>query len=120
MKLEIDFFIETENQKVLQLSPDKKLYISYSPTIFKLRRCESIMLILQLKIKLADETKGVVVLLPSLILQKLIIENFKHLTRETQNEVIKLDLLNKRFNDSVKVKKNQEIAGLILLHKDNR
>ena len=73
MEEEIDFFIETENQKVPQLSTDKKFYIIYSPTKFKLTPCESIMLNLQLKIKLPDETEGVMGLLPSLILQKLTI-----------------------------------------------
>ena len=53
MEQEIDFFIETENQKVPQLSPDKKFYIIYSPTKFKLRPCESIMLNLYLKKKIA-------------------------------------------------------------------
>ena len=77
------------------------------------------MLNLHLKIKLPNEIEGITGLLPSLILEKLTIENFKHLTRQTQNEVIKLDLLNRSFKDTIKIKKNQEIAGLILLHKNN-
>lgn len=69
--------------------------------------------------KLPDRTEGIIGLLPSLILQKLTIENFRRLTWETQDGVIKLDLLNRNFNDTIKIKKNQEIAGLILLQKDN-
>ena len=119
MEQGIDFFNETENQKVPQLSPGKNFYIIYSPTKFELRLCESIMLNLQLKIKLPDETEGVIGLLPSLILQKLTIENFKRLTRETQREGIRLDLLNRSFSDTIKIKKNQETAELILLHKNS-
>ena len=74
------------------------------------------MLNLQLKIKLPDAVQGIIGLLPSLILQKLTIENCKPVTPETQSELIKLDLLNRNFNDTIKIKKNQEIAGLILLH----
>lgn len=69
--------------------------------------------------KLPDRTEGIIGLLPSLILQKLTIENFRRLTWETQDGVIKLDLLNRNFNDTIEIKKNQEIAGLILLRKDN-
>ena len=76
------------------------------------------MLNVHLRIKLPNETEVIIGLLPSLILQKLTIENFKRLTRETQNEVIKLDLPSRSFHYTIKVKKNQEIAGLILLHKD--
>ena len=71
------------------------------------------MLSVHLKIKLPNETEGIIGLLPSLILQKLTIENFKRLTRQIQNEVI-----NESFKDTIKIKKNQEIAGLILLHKN--
>ena len=119
MEQEIDFFIKTEHQKVPKLSPDGKFYIIYSPIKFQLRQCESIMLNLHLKIKLPNETEGIIGLLPSLIPQKLTIQNFKRLTRQTQNEVIKLDLLNRSFKDTIKIQKNQEIAGLILLHKNN-
>ena len=116
---EIEFFTKLENEKAPQLSPDERFYIIYSPMKFKLRPSESIMLNLQLKIKLPDNVQGIIGPLPSLILQKLTIENFKRLTSETNDELIKLDLLNRDFHDTIKVKKNQEIAGLILLHKDN-
>ena len=108
---EIEFFTKLENEKGPQLSPDERFYIIYSPMKFKLRPCESVTLNLQLKIKLPDNVQGIIGLLPSLILQKL--------TIEINDELIKLDLLNRDFHDTIKVKKNQEIAGLILLHKDN-
>ena len=116
---EIEFFSKSENQKAPQLNPDEKFYIIYSPMKFKLRPCESIMSNLQLKIKLPDNVQGIIGLLSSLILQKLTIENFKRLTSETNDELIKLGLLKRDFHDTIKVKKNQEMAGLILLHKDN-
>ena len=74
------------------------------------------MLNLQLKIKLPDRVQGIIGLLPSLILQSLTIENSKRMTSQTKEELIKLDLLNRNFNNTVSIKKNQEIARLILLH----
>ena len=116
---EIEFFTNSENQKAPQLSSDEKFYIIYSPMKFRLRPCESIMLNLQLKIELPDNVQGIIGYLPSLILQKLTTENFKRLTSETNDELIKLDMLNKDFHDTIKVRKNQEIAWLMLLRKDN-
>ena len=77
---ETEFFTKLENEKEPQLSPDEKFYIIYSPMKFKLRPCETIMLNLQLKIKLPDNVQGIIGPLPSQILQKLTIENFKRLT----------------------------------------
>ena len=82
---------------------------------FKLRPCESIMLNLQWKTKLPDGVQGIIGLLPLLILKSLTIENTKCITSQTQDEIIKLNLLNRNFNETIKIKKNQEIAGLILL-----
>ena len=115
-KGEIEFSTGLEIQKPPQLSADEKFYIIYSPVKFKLRPCESIMLNLQLKTKLPDGVQGIIGLLPSLILQKLTIEKCKRVTPETQSELIKLDLLKRNFNDTIKIKKNQETAGIILLH----
>ena len=115
-KREIEFSTVLEIQKAPQLSADEKFYIIYSPVKFKLRRCESIMLNLQLKIKLPDGVQGIIGLLPSLIPQKLTIENCKNVTPETLSKLIKLGLLNKNFNDTIKIKNNQKIARLILLH----
>ena len=74
------------------------------------------MLNLQLKIKLPGGVQGIIGLLPSLILQSLTIENSKRITAQTQDEIIKLDLLNRNFNETIKIKKNQEIGGLMLLN----
>ena len=108
---EIEFFTGPEIQKVPELSPDGKFYIIYLPSKFKLRPCESIILNLQLKIKLPDGIQGIIGFLPSLTLQKLSIENFKGITLQTKGEHIKLEFLNRNVHDAIKIKKNQEISG---------
>ena len=110
----ITFFIKPDVQKAPQLSLDEKFYIIYSPMKFNFRPCKSIFLNLRLKIKLPDSVQSIIGFSPSLILQKLTIENFKRLTPGMQDEFIKVDLPNRNFHDTVKIKKNQRIAGLIL------
>ena len=55
-------------QKLPQLSANGTFYAINSPMTFKLRPCKSILLNLQLKIKLPDGVQGIIRLLPSLIL----------------------------------------------------
>ena len=74
------------------------------------------MLNLQLKIKLLDGIQGIMRLLPAFIQQSLTIEKIKRITPQTWDEAIKLELLNRNFHYTVSIKKNEEIAGLILLH----
>ena len=102
-------------QKLPQLSANGTFYAINSPMTFKLRPC-SILLNLQLKIKLPDGVQGIIRLLPSSILQSITIENSKRITSQTQDEIIKLDLLNRNLNETIKIKKNQEIVGLILFN----
>ena len=66
---------KNRNSKRPQFSVNDKFYIIYSPTKFKLRPCESIMLDLRFKTKLPGNVQGIISLLPSLILQGLTIEN---------------------------------------------
>ena len=80
----------------------------------KLRPCESTVLNLRLKVKLPDGVQGIIGLLPSFIVQSLTIENCKRITSQTGDELIKLKLLNRNFHYTISIKKNQEIAGLIL------
>ena len=40
--------------------------------------------------------------------------------QETQSELIKLDLLNRNFNNTIKIKKNQEIVGLRLSYNSGK
>ena len=67
-KQEIKFSTGLEIQKPPLLSTEETFYIIYSPVKFKLRPCESIMLNLQLKIKLPDGVQGIIGVLHSLIL----------------------------------------------------
>ena len=115
-KREIEISSGLQIQKPPQLSANGTFYAIYSPMKFKLRSYDSIMLNLHLKIKLPDGVEGIIGLLPSLVLQSLTIENSKRITSQTQDEPIKLGLLNRNFNNTIKIKKNQEIAGLILLY----
>ena len=108
-KIEISTGLQIK--KPPQLSTNGTFNAIYSPVKSKLRPCESTMLNLQLKIKLPDGIQGIIGLLPSLILQSLTIENSKRITSQTQYEVIKLDLLNRSFSDTIEIKKNQEICG---------
>ena len=116
---EIEISTGLQIKKPPQLGANGTFNAIYSPMKFKLRPCEGTMLNLQLKIKLPDGIQGIIGLLPSLILQSLTIENSKRITSQTQNEVITLDLLNRNFNDTIETKKNQEIAGLIILNNGN-
>ena len=113
---EIEISTGLQIQKPPQLSTNGTFYAIYSPMKFKLRPCESIVLNIQLKIKLPDRVQGIIGLLPSLILQSLTIENSKRITSQTKDELIKSDLLNRNVDNTISIKKNQEIAGLILLH----
>ena len=74
------------------------------------------MLDLQLKTKLQDGIRGIIGLLPTFIQQSLTIDNSKCITPQTWDEPIKLELLNRNFHCTATIKKNEEIAGLILLH----
>ena len=109
---EIEISTGLQIQKPPQLSTNGTFYAIYSPMKFKLRPCESIVLNIQLKIKLPDRVQGIIGLLPSLILQSLTIENRKRITSQTKDELIKSDVLNRNFSNRISIKKNQEIAGL--------
>ena len=55
-------------------------------------------------------------ILPAFIQQSLTIENSKRIIPQTWDEPIKFELLNRSFHYTVSIKKNEEIAELILLH----
>ena len=100
----------------LPLSINGRCYRISSSKKIKLRPCKSTVLNLQLKIKLLDGIQGIIGLLPAFIQQSLTIEKIKRITPQTWDEAIKLELLNRNFHYTVSIKKNEEIAGLILLH----
>ena len=73
------------------------------------------MLSLKLKIKLPDEVQEIIGLSPSLILQTLTIENSKRITSQTLVEIIKSDLLNRNFNETIKINKESRNGGVNII-----
>ena len=112
---EIEISAGLQVQKPPKLSTNGTFYRIYSPEKIKLSPCESTVLNLRLKIKLPDGVQGIIRLLPSFIVQSLTIENCERITSQISDEFIKLELLNRNFHNTISIKKNQEIAGLILL-----
>ena len=73
------------------------------------------MISLKLKIKLPDEVQEIIGLSPSLILQTLTIENSKRITSQTLDEIIKSDLLNRNFNETIKINKESRNVGVNII-----
>ena len=55
-------------------------------------------------------------LLPSFVSRKLSIENSNWISNRRKDEAIELDILNKHFYDTIKIKKNQEIGYIFLIN----
>ena len=55
-------------------------------------------------------------LLPSFVSRKLSIENSNWISNKRKDEAIQLDILNKHFHDTIKIKKNQEIGYIFLIN----
>ena len=94
-KRKIEISTQINIEKPPQPSLNEKFYVIYSPKKFKLRPFESIMLDLKLKLNLPDNVQGIIEPLPLLILQQLTTENSRHITAETKDGFIKLDILNR-------------------------
>ena len=109
-KREIEISAGLQVQKPPKLSANGTFYRIYSPEKIKLRPCESTVLNIRVKIKLPDEVQGIIGLLPSFITQPLLIENCKRITPQTSDELIKLELLNRNFHNTISIRKNQEMA----------
>ena len=116
-KREIEISYTLEVQKPPQLSLDKIFYTIYSPGKFKLRPCECTVLDLQLKIKLPDEMEGLIFLPPSITKQTVTLENTRRILAPGVDRIIKHELLNRKFHNTVTIKKNQNIAGLALFNR---
>ena len=72
------------------------------------------MLNLRLKVNLPDGIEGMIGLLPSFVARKRSIENSNWISNKRKDETIQLDILNKHFYDTNKIKKSQEIAYIFL------
>ena len=68
------------------------------------------MLILRLTSNLREKIEAMIGLLPSFVSRKLSIENSNWISKRRKDEIIRIDILNKHIYDTIKIKKNQEIA----------
>ena len=89
-------------------------YLIYSPRTVKIRPCQSTKLNLRIKVNLPDRIEAGFGLLPSIISSSLTIENFERITNKTKDKFFELDLLNRNFHNTIKIKKDQAFAYMIL------
>ena len=87
----------------------------YSPSKFKLRPREKIYLDLKFNIQTPETIESWLSLLPSLKEMGLHIENEDWASNKTKDNTIQLHVLNRIFNYTVNVKKNQFIGFIFLL-----
>ena len=109
-------FITEPDIKRPKLSDDGSFYIIYSIEKLKLRPRDGTLLNLRLKLNLPEKIEAMVGLLPSFVSRKLSIENSNWISNRRKDETIELDILNKHFYDTIKIKKNQEIAYIFLIN----
>ena len=109
-------FITEPDIKRPKLSDDGSFYIIYSIEKLKLRPRDSTLLNLRLKLNLPEKIEAMVGLLPSFVSRKLSIENSNWISNRRKDEAIELDILNKHFYDTIKIKKNQEIGYIFLIN----
>ena len=92
-----------------------KFYKVYSPEKFKLRPKDDIYLDLKFNIQTPETIEPWLNLLPSLKSLGLHIENENWAANKTKNNTIKLHILNRSFNYTASIKKNQCIGFIFLL-----
>ena len=92
-----------------------KFYKVYSPEKFKLRPRDDIYLDLKFNIQTPETIEPWLNLLPSLKLLGLHIKNEDWLTNKTKDNTIQLHILNRSFNYTANIKKNQSIGFILLL-----
>ena len=109
-------FITEPDIKRPKLSDDGSFYIIYSLEKLKLRPRDSTLLNLRLKLNLPGKIEAMVGLLPSFVSRKRSIENSNWISNRRKDEAIELDILNKHFYDTIKIKKNQEVAYIFLIN----
>ena len=92
-----------------------KFYKVYSPEKFKLRPTDDIYLDLKFNIQTPETIEPWLNLLPSLKLLGLHIKDEDWLTNKTKDNTIQLHILNRSFNYTANIKKNQSIGFILLL-----
>ena len=98
--LNIEFITEPDIKRP-KLSGDRSFYIVYSPE----------------KLNLSEKIEAMIGLLSSFVSRKLSIENSTLISNRRKDEAIHIDILSKHFYDTIKIKKNQEIAYIFLINK---
>ena len=114
--LNIEFITEPDIKRP-KLSSDRSFYIVYSPEKLKLRPRDSQISNLRLKLNLSEKIEAMIGLLSSFVSRKLSIENSTLISNRRKDEAIHIDILSKHFYDTIKIKKNQEIAYIFLINK---
>ena len=92
-----------------------KFYKVYSPKKFKLRPREDIYLDLKFNVEASKELDPWISLFPSIKKLGLSIENEDWANNLTKDNTIQLQLLNKSFNYTINISKDQCIAFIFLL-----
>ena len=92
-----------------------RFYKVYSPDIFKLRVRGNIYLYLKFDIQTLETIEPWLNLLPSLKEMGLHIENEDWVSNKTKDNAIQLHILNRSFNYTINIKKNQCIGFIFLL-----
>ena len=100
----IKFITEPDTRRP-KLTDDGSFYIIHLPEKLKLRPRDSTLLNLRLKLNLPEKIEAMVGLLPSFVSRKLSIENSNWISNKRKDETIQLDILNKSFYDTIKIKK---------------
>ena len=112
--IKIKFLTEPEVKKP-KLSDDGSFYIIYLPEKkIKLRPRDSAMLNLRLNVNLPNEIEAMIGLLPSFVSKKVSIENSNWISNKRKDEIIQPDILNRHFCNTIKIRKNQELAYISL------
>ena len=94
-----------------------RFYKVYSPEKFKLKARDDIYLGLKFDIQTPETIEPWLNLLPSLKSLGLHIENEDWVSNKTKNNTIQLHILNRSFNYTASIKKNQCIGFIFLLGK---
>ena len=97
------------------MSDKDKFYKVYSPEKFKLRPRDDIYLDLKFDIQTPETIEPWLNLLPSLKTLGSHIENEDWVTNKTKDNIIQLHILNRSFNYTASIKKNECIGFIFLL-----
>lgn len=68
------------------------------------------------KVNLSDKIEVMIGLLPSFVSRKCSIENSNWTSNKKKDEIIQLDILIRPFCNTIKIRKNQELAYILLIN----